>query len=150
MFPVTSSKRIIYKYGSMGGFARRHYNSGNFLGLADETIKAFQGVHYLIPSTLKNSPCKRLFMFFRWMVRDDNIDLGLWKFINPQELVIPLDTHVFRVSKELGLTTKRTASLRTAIEITDNLKRFNRDDPVKYDWALSHIGIIKNNFEVTL
>ena len=114
--------------------------------LVDKTIKAFQGVNYLIPCSLKNSPCKRLFMFFRWMVRDDNIDLGLWKFIKAQELVIPLDTHIFRVSKELGLTRKKTSSLSTAMEITDNLKTFSQDDPVKYDWGLSHMGIIKNNF----
>jgi uncharacterized protein (TIGR02757 family) len=82
------------------------------------------------------------------MVRDDNVDLGLWKFISPQELVIPLDTHIFRVSKELGFTSKKTASLNTAIEITDNLKNYSEKDPVKYDWALSHIGIIKNNFEI--
>ena len=116
------------------------------MGLVDETIKAFQGAGYLIPSALKKSPCKRLFMYFRWMARDDNIDLGLWNFISPQELVIPLDTHIFQVANELGLTSTRTASLRTAIEITDNLKKYSKYDPVKYDWPLSHIGIIKNNF----
>ncbi len=143
---LISSKSLIDEYGSLGGFVRRHYKTGRFLELVDETIKAFQGVNYLIPSSLKNSACKRLFMFFRWMVRDDNIDMGLWKFINPRELVIPLDTHIFRVAKELGLTSRKTASLRTAIEITDNLKRVTKHDPVKYDWALSHRGIMKNNF----
>jgi uncharacterized protein (TIGR02757 family) len=147
---LLSTKTIIEQYGSIGDFARENYKKGRFLEFVSEIIKAFQDVYYLIPSSLKNSPCKRLFMFFRWMVRDDNIDLGLWKFINPQELVIPLDTHIFRVSKELGLTQKRTASLNTAIEITDNLKKFSESDPVKYDWALSHTGIIKNNFEAKL
>ena len=143
---LLSAKKLIEEYGSIGEFARENYRKGRFMELVDETIKAFRGVNYLIPCSLKNSPCKRLFMFFRWMVRDDNIDLGLWKFISPQELVIPLDTHIFRVSKELGLTRKKTSSLSTAMEITDNLKTFSQDDPVKYDWGLSHMGIIKNNF----
>jgi len=143
---LLSAKKIIEGYGSIGKFARKHYRRGNFLELANETIKAFQGVNYLIPSTLRNSPCKRLFMFFRWMVRDDRIDLGLWKFISPAELVIPLDTHIFRVSKELGFTSKRTASLGTALEITENLRTYSENDPVKYDWALSRAGIIRNNF----
>ena len=86
-------------------------------------------------------------MFFRWMVRHDNIDTGLWKFISPGELVVPLDTHIFRMSKELGFTSRRTASLNTALEITDSLRQYSENDPVKYDWALSHIGIIENNFK---
>jgi len=143
---LSSAKKIIQAHGSIGEFARKNHNSGKFLELVAKTIEAFQGVHYLIPCSLKNSPCKRLFMFFRWMVRDDNIDPGLWEFIKPQELIIPLDTHIFQMSKEMKLTTRRSASLRTAMEITDNLKRYSKYDPVKYDWALSHIGIIRNNF----
>ncbi len=143
---LLSAKRIIEGYGSIGKFVSKKYKRDGFLDLVDQTIKEFQGVNYLIPSSLKNSACKRLLMFFRWMVRNDNIDLGLWEFISPKELVIPLDTHIFRTSKELGFTVKRSASLSTAIEITDNLKRYSADDPVRYDWALSHIGIIENNF----
>ncbi len=143
---LLAAKEIIEEFGSIGKFAEKNYKKGNFLELVDEIIRAFQGVHYLIPSTLKNSPCKRLFMFSRWMVRSDNIDLGLWKFIAPQELVIPLDTHIFRVSKDLGFTSRRSASLNTALEITDSLKKYSKNDPVKYDWALSHVGIIENNF----
>lgn len=144
---LLSAKKILERYGSIGAFARKKYITGQFLELADEMVEAFQGVNYLIPSSLKNSPCKRLFMFFRWMVRNDNIDTGLWKFISPGELVVPLDTHIFRMSKELGFTSRRTASLTTALEITDSLRQFSEDDPVKYDWALSHIGIIENNFK---
>ncbi len=143
---LRSAKVIIEEFGSIGKFVGKNCKKGNFLELVDEIIRAFQGVHYLIPSSLKNSPCKRLFMFFRWMVRSDNVDLGLWKFISPQELVIPLDTHIFRVSKDLGFTSRRTASLNTALEITDSLKKYSKNDPVKFDWALSHIGIIENNF----
>jgi uncharacterized protein (TIGR02757 family) len=112
----------------------------------DEVTSTFRGVHYLVPSSLRQSPCKRLFLYFRWMVRDDNIDVGLWNFIDPRELVIPLDTHVFRTSTELGLTSRRTPSLGTAMEITNNLREYSANDPVKYDWGLSHAGIIANNF----
>lgn len=143
---LLSVKKIIEEYGSLGEFARKQYRRGRFLELVDKTINQFKNVYYLIPSTLNGSPCKRLFMFFRWMVRDDNVDLGIWNFINTQELIVPLDTHIFRVSKGMGLTSKKTASLKTAIEITNRLMKFSKDDPVKYDWALSHIGIIKNNF----
>ena len=144
-----SAKKIIEAYGSIGNFVMINYSQGDLPGLMEEVIKAFKGVNYLMPSSLKTSPCKRLFMFFRWMVRKDNIDLGLWKFISPEELVIPLDTHIFRVSKELGLTSKKAASMNAAVEITTGLKRFCNEDPVKYDWALSHIGIIRNNFLTT-
>ena len=145
---LQSIKKIIEEHGSLGEFAKKKYRRGCFLGLVDKTIKQFKNVNYLIPSTLNGSPCKRLLMFFRWMVRNDQVDLGIWDFINTQELVIPLDTHISRVSKELGFTSKKTSSLKTAIEITNNLKKFSENDPVKYDWALSHIGIIKNNFGI--
>ena len=127
------------------------YFTGSFseycLKLSVISRAVFKDVKYLIPASLKNSPCKRLFMFFRWMVRYDNIDPGLWKFISSGELVVPLDTHIFRMSKELGFTSRCTASLTTAMEITDSLRQYSENDPVKYDWALSHIGIIENNFK---
>jgi len=145
---LQSIKKIIEEHGSLGEFAKKKYRKGCFLELVDKTINQFKNVNYLIPSTLNGSPCKRLLMFFRWMVRNDNVDLGIWNFINTRELVIPLDTHISRVSKELGFTSKKTSSLKTAIEITNNLRKFSENDPVKYDWALSHIGIIKNNFAI--
>lgn len=139
---LCSAKAIIERYGSLGEFMREKYVRGGFLELAAATIKRFENVYYLMPSSL-DSACKRLFMYFRWMVRKDEIDLGLWDFIDPRELVVPLDTHVFRISRQLGLTGKNTACLNTAIEITNNLRRYSQSDPVKYDWALSHMGIIK-------
>ncbi len=143
---LASAKNIIQVYGSIGAFAEKNCETHGFLELAGRTIKAFEGVNYLIPCALKNSACKRLFMFFRWMVRDDNIDLGLWKFINPEELLIPVDTHILRVSRLLGFTSKKSASFGAALEITKHLKQYSKKDPVKYDWALSHLGIIRNNF----
>ncbi len=139
-------KSIFRKHGSLGGFVRQYYHGGQFLDLLERFMPLFADVHYLIPCSLKGSPCKRLCMYFRWMVRKDNIDLGLWDFINPRELVIPLDTHIFQVTRELGFTLRRSPSQAAALEITDALRGYSENDPVKYDWALSHIGIIANNF----
>ena len=86
------------------------------------------------------SACKRLFLFLRWVVRNDDIDPGFWK-LSASELVIPLDTHVMRVSRCLGLTTRRAADFRTALDITDGLKLFDKEDPVRYDFSMSRIGI---------
>ena len=83
---------------------------------------------------------KRWMMFLRWMVRDDNIDMGLWSGIDKADLIIPLDTHTFNVSKKLGLLSRKTYDLQAAIELTQKLKEFDKNDPLKYDFALYRIG----------
>lgn len=83
---------------------------------------------------------KRWMMFLRWMVREDNIDMGLWKSIDKQDLIIPLDTHTFHVSRKLGLLKRKTYDLQAAIELTEKLKSFDANDPLKYDFALYRIG----------
>lgn len=83
---------------------------------------------------------KRWMMFLRWMVRDDNIDMGLWKNIDKADLIMPLDTHTFKVSKKLGLLQRKTYDLQAAIELTQTLKKFDKKDPLKYDFALYRIG----------
>lgn len=97
----------------------------------------------LLPFPARGSTCKRSVMLLRWLIRpDDGVDLGLWSCLSPSELVIPLDTHVFRLARLLGLTQRKTASWKAALEITENLRHFDRDDPVRYDFALSRIGIV--------
>jgi uncharacterized protein (TIGR02757 family) len=83
---------------------------------------------------------KRWMMFLRWMVRDDNIDMGLWKGIDKADLIMPLDTHTFKVSKKLGLLQRKTYDLQAAIELTQALKKFDKNDPLKYDFALYRLG----------
>lgn len=103
-----------------------------------------EGLSFLLPDPAGGSACKRLFLFMRWMVRrGDGIDFGIFREISPSELVIPLDTHVARISRLLGLTRRKTATLSTALEVTESLRRFDPDDPVKFDFALSRIGIVK-------
>ncbi|MGC8938628.1 MAG: TIGR02757 family protein, partial [Thermodesulfovibrio sp.] len=101
------------------------------------------GLLHLLPDPLKGSPCKRINLFVRWMVRNQDIDFGLWKSIKPSELIIPLDVHVLRVSKRIGLTQKSSQSMKTALEITEKLKRINPTDPLKYDFVLCHGDINK-------
>lgn len=83
---------------------------------------------------------KRWMMFLRWMVRDDNIDMGLWKNVNKADLIMPLDTHTFNVSRRLGLLQRNKYDLQAAIELTQTLKTFDAADPLKYDFALYRIG----------
>ena len=90
----------------------------------------------------KGSACKRLNMLLRWMVRpDDGVDFGLWTFLKPSKLIVPLDTHVLRISRYLGLTRRRTGGWQTARAITRRLAEADPADPLKYDFALCHLGI---------
>lgn len=93
------------------------------------------------PRPSAGSACKRWLMLLRWMVRRDEVDLGVWGHLSPADLVIPVDTHVLRVAQFVGLTRRRAADWRTAVEITEGLRRFSPDDPVRYDFALAHLGI---------
>lgn len=87
------------------------------------------------------SACKRWAMLLRWMVRRDGADLALWGHLSPADLVIPVDTHILRVARLLGLTARPTADWRTAEEITAALRRVDPEDPVRFDFALAHLGI---------
>jgi uncharacterized protein (TIGR02757 family) len=88
------------------------------------------------------SGCKRLNLFLRWMVRREIPDLGIWTSVSPAKLVIPLDTHVIRLGKKLGLTRRATPDWKMALEITESLRRLEPLDPVKYDFVLCHAGMM--------
>jgi len=107
----------------------------------DEYFPSRTFKHVSTPS--RNSACKRLVMFLRWMVRYDEyqVDFGLWKRIKPAQLVCPCDLHVERVARALGLIQKSKGGWRMAKELTDNLKQFDDQDPVKYDFALFGLGM---------
>jgi len=93
----------------------------------------------------RKSACKRLNMFLRWMVRTnaEGVDFGIWHKIKPSQLVCPCDLHVDRVARKLGLITRNHADWKAAVELTENLKILDRNDPVKYDYALFGLGIIE-------
>jgi len=96
----------------------------------------------LLPNPEKGSAMKRANLFMRWMTRHDDVDPGGWNRISPARLIIPLDTHIFRISRALGLTKRKVADLKTALEITDAFRDVCPEDPVRYDFVLSRPGLL--------
>ncbi len=98
-----------------------------------------------IASPAKNSTCKRLCMYLRWMVRKDNhgVDLGIWSGIKTSDLMIPLDLHVGRVARSFGLIERPATDWQTVVELTETMKQLDRQDPAKYDYALFALGILE-------
>ncbi|MBZ0271041.1 TIGR02757 family protein [bacterium] len=112
-------------------------------------VTAFRGgatlrphVRYLLPDPAEGSACKRANLFLRWMVRpDDGVDMGLWPEVSPANLVMPLDTHVARISRWLGLLTRKSDDWLAAEEVTASLRRICPEDPLRFDYAITHAGI---------
>ena len=140
---LISIKRIFQEYDSLFNFFYECYknNDENLLKALGEFTAKFRHCNSLIPKVSKGSACKRLFLFLRWMIRKDNVDIGIWNKIDCSKLIYPLDTHMLKISKILKFTDKKNNSLKTAFEITNNFRKINKDDPVKYDFSLTRFGI---------
>jgi len=143
-------QRILIENGSLkslfvNGMRKEDKNVLNGLYLFGNYLRRIKGktksYSYLIPDAGKNSACKRLNLYLRWMVREDEIDTGCWKEVGKEKLIIPVDTHVYRVSRKLGLLERKSCDMKFSLELTEALKKFDPYDPVKYDFALCHIGI---------
>ena len=93
-----------------------------------------------IPKKNPTSPYKRWHMYLRWMVRSDSLDLGLWSGVRSEDLLMPLDTHTFKIGQKLGLIKRKTYDFKSVMELTNSLKKLDQKDPVKYDFALYRIG----------
>ena len=155
--------RVLDAHGSLGAIARAHDDPGSptlapvLEGLVQTLRSAAEaesgrpfaelprGFRYLLPAPSGGSACKRGCRFRRWMVRVPDsgaagVDLGLWD-LDPARLVMPLDTHVRRLAWFTGLTDRRDASWRTAVQVTHALARLDPDDPLRHDFALAHLGI---------
>jgi uncharacterized protein (TIGR02757 family) len=117
-----------------------------FLNSVLNKRKKTHGLTFMFPDPRNGSACKRMNLFLRWMIRKDNLDFGLWGEIPPRKLVIPVDTHVSKICRLLKLTARKNADWKMAEEITENLKKFDSVDPVKYDFAICHIGMRKLKF----
>ena len=117
-----------------------------FLKFAEKEGRLTRGFRHFFPEPVKGSACKRMNLFLRWMVREDELDFGFWAEVGKENLIIPLDLHIARISKLLGLTRRKDSSWRTATEITARLREFDPGDPVKYDFALCHISMRKLEF----
>lgn len=143
-------------------FLRHHYQQHRTLEAAfsmdtinmESRLHAFHDYFFSLPdapertrkhvaSPLRGSTCKRLNMFLRWMVRKDNmgVDFGIWKTIKPADLICPIDVHVSRVARKLGLIERKQTDWGTAIELTETLRNLDPKDPVKYDFALFSLGV---------
>jgi uncharacterized protein (TIGR02757 family) len=145
---------VMKKHYSLNGLFLKGYKKENSVmdGIR-EIIKTIYGINpyrskgyeFLIgkipPEKTKGvSPYKRWNMYVRWMVRKQYPDIGLWKNVRTSDLIIPLDTHTHRVSLKLGLLKRKTYDLQSALELTEKLKEFDPEDPVKYDFALYRAG----------
>jgi uncharacterized protein (TIGR02757 family) len=111
-------------------------------GKVPRSTRGCPGVGYFFPRPSTGSACKRLNLFLRWMVRHDALDLGVWTRVSTARLVIPLDTHVIRVGRCLRLTRYSSPGWAMALDITASLRRLDPGDPVKYDYALCHLGMM--------
>ncbi len=115
-----------------------------FYANAPKTVA--QGFYHMIPNPQNGGAMKRMNMFLRWMVRKGPVDLGIWGFMQPKDLLIPLDVHVARVSREMGLLARKSNDFKAVIELTNNLRKFSPEDPIKYDFAMFAFGVdLENN-----
>lgn len=149
-------------YGSLKNLFLRYYEQGDYniknaishvshhlineiKGLTGKTGLSI-GARFMFPLPELGSACKRENLFLRWMVRNDELDMGLWSEIPKSKLIIPVDTHIARICKKLKLTVRKNVGWKMAEEITNNLKKYDPSDPVKYDFAICHIGMRKMKF----
>lgn len=105
-------------------------------------VPARPGVGYFFPRPSRGSACKRLNLFLRWMVRRDDVDFGIWTRVSPSRLIVPLDTHLIRLGRCLGLTRRATSGWQMAAEITASLRAVDPHDPVRFDFSLCHVGMM--------
>jgi uncharacterized protein (TIGR02757 family) len=142
-FHYASSKSLETAFSSHGKTAEamlagfHHY----FFSLKD--VPARTRKHIATPE--RNSSCKRLNMFLRWMVRQDDkgVDFGIWKTISPAALICPIDLHVARVARRLNILTRKQTDWQAALELTNYLRTLDKNDPVKYDFALFGLGVME-------
>lgn len=143
------------QYGSLGQLFRSVYDERaadigpaltSFVEAIIESIppdaNQRRALGYLLSSPEAGSACKRMNLFLRWMVRRESPDLGVWDFVDPAKLVMPVDTHIHRIATFLGLNDRRSADWKAARAITDRLALFNPADPVRYDFAICRLGIL--------
>ena len=114
-----------------------------FYSRAPKTVG--QGFYHMLPNPANGGAMKRINMFLRWMIRKSPVDLGIWDFMQPKDLLIPLDVHVARVSRNMGLLNRKSNDFKAVIELTSKLKEFSPNDPTKYDFAMFAFGVELNS-----
>lgn len=147
---LTAIARAIREEGSLGSLFASCYDEGDRdIGpaLGRFVARLTRGsrrasLRYLLTSPEDGSACKRMNLYLRWMIRRTPPDLGLWTFADPSKLLIPVDTHIHRIATFLGLGDRKSADWKAARAITDRLAELDRNDPVRYDFALCRLGIL--------
>ncbi len=141
-------KRVLEGHGSLHACFMRGLNDDDdtvlpaLTSFAGElSLCAGRSLGHLVPAPERGSACKRLNLFLRWMVRRDEVDIGGWENVPASKLIVPVDTHMHRICLSLGLTTRKQADMRTAMEITDAFRAMAPEDPVRYDFSLTRLGI---------
>jgi len=140
---MSGMRRVIKEHGSLNSCFVGHMDSGDetvlqaACGFADEVKGGKGSCEFLVPEVGKGSACKRLNLFLRWMVRDDDVDPGGWTGVPAAKLIVPLDTHMFKAGHLLGFTVRKAADMKAALEITSGFARIAPADPVRYDFALT-------------
>lgn len=140
---LTAIKRVLIKHGSIEKWVELSYDNleEDISNLMRRLSKDLDLGSSLIPKSRGNSGFKRFALFFRWMVRSDEVDFGLWSWLDKSKLIIPLDTHIMNISHILGLTKSKSNSMSNALKITREFRNLNSSDPIKWDFALSRLGI---------
>jgi uncharacterized protein (TIGR02757 family) len=141
-------RKVVERYGSLNACFSAGLNNHDDTILSalsaytsELNVCADDQLEHLVPSPTRGSACKRLNLFLRWMVRSDEVDPGGWKNVPVSKLIVPVDTHMHRVCQLLGITTRKQADMGTATEITKAFRTIAPEDPVKYDFPLTRLGI---------
>lgn len=141
-------KRAIETFGSLKDFFRRGVKEEDetYLPALQSFLRGLRIFSenrsgFLLPDPDKGSAFKRLNLFLRWMVRCDDVDPGVWRDLSCSKLIVPLDTHMYKIGYDLGLTKRRQADLVTALDITESFRKINPNDPVRYDFSLIQLSI---------
>ena len=145
---LLAARKLTDAYGSLGDCFAAAVTSQDQTVLP--ALKAFaaqlraaadDGCGHLLPDPDRGSACKRLNLMLRWLVRQDEVDPGGWSGVPQAKLIVPLDVHMFRTARALGATGRNAADIRTALEVTAAFRQISPDDPVRYDFALTRLGI---------
>lgn len=157
LYFLTFLQEYYKKYNSLEQAFSRHISNNDIY--VEKALIGFHNDFFSLPDApsrtrkhiatpASKSTCKRLCMFLRWMVRKDSngVDFGLWNDIKPAQLMMPLDVHVERHARHLGLLSRPQTDWLSVVELTDNLRRFDPQDPVKYDYALFGLGVLPHDF----
>jgi len=141
-------KQILERHGSLGVCFAAGLNDDDetilpaLCAFTKELTRHTGGrLDHLVPLPVRGSACKRLNLFLRWMVRQDEVDPGGWEDVPPSKLIVPVDTHMHRICLLLGLTTRKQANMATALEVTEGFRALAPEDPVRYDFSLTRLGI---------